>query len=442
MGYDKPYIIAGRDPTGNAICGGVRGLINLRRGRTLDSATFYLCPVRMYPGGIAIYDTFTDVNGTPLEDHQPDLEVTADWLEGHTHTEMTIQGNQVYVNGIQWSWSPTGTTLAVDAEKNDTEIIVGDGGAIVAGREGRYWRIQVGITRLYVHGVVGNTVAVTKLPRDIAAGAPISCYAEYSQFYTCSGGDFDGKVYARVTDHVKGDDEGIAGIVFWASGSEYYWVFAVGGDPSGYWLFNHRSDDGYIVGDFHADGAPSGDLMLILEAYGAGNQRTGWVRGYASGELIVSAYAEIYIDPISEEETTTVYGTKVGLFRDYDVQGHCRYDNFEFIRSGVPNPNLEIACDDVDDSDDFSVSLPGTRALTAAKEPLGNISGWSEGGYYGVLLLGPAQEIISRPGWAKGRHMSAILCPTPSCANGERIRFRSYDGGAPLPKIVLSWREE
>lgn len=492
MAYDDEHIIIGKDPDGNDYCGGWRFQMDVPQGLTLFKAEFLYWYEEAYPIGTSIYDNFEDSNDTVLQAHSPVIEAGASWSALNNESMMTIQDNAAYAGAVSKVTRDTGTNLAEDitwslsylhatatfsmgevvtgdssgavgtvddlteqgdfeagegygtlflksksgtfgdesvnsgkadvdgpGASSDTVLTVGDGTQIEGNCD---WVLLIDSERMLVISKAGNNITVQRGYGGTTAwshdsGATIYRYGWWPHLYTCSGGDQAGTLRAKVL-HAKDDADGIAGLAFWVNDEDDFWAFVIGGDASGYRLLQ-KSCRGYSTEAFQAAAIGSG----------------AW---YNLEVRLISGTAYCYVNDVLLFSGSGGTANDVGLCRDEDAGGYCRYDNFEFI-PGTPSPDLELACDDVDNSVDFcGDGLPGTRTPTTNRDAVGDISGWTKG-TYGILDVTTAvQEIISRGGWAPDNYISVLMCPLAACGNGERVRMGSYESNM-RAKLGIKW---
>lgn len=201
---------------------------------------------------------------------------------------------------------------------------------------------------------------------------------------------------------------GQAGIVFRFADTDNYWLLAA---YSNLRLYKYVAgvETEYACAAVELRGQWS-DLKVVLD----GDDIAIYLEG-----------VNVYNRTDSDHSANTEHG--LGHVKNV-VPKEPHWDDFEFIPSGTPSPNLEAACDDVDDSDDFSVSLPDARTPTTARAALGDISGWTKEDWNETVdIKAPVQEVLDRPGWVSGNQMSVLLLPLAACANGERIRVTAYE---------------
>lgn len=248
----------------------------------------------------------------------------------------------------------------------------------------------------------------------------------YAGFYACECNASDGEVKATCLGYANGNSGG-AGLVFRLSNAANYWVFYRSFRPYGYeyaelWLYKAVGGSGTQVGYINLSTNPgSADLKVVLD-----------------GNSIKCYQGTVLRFDVSDSDLAT--NTGYGL---YHTASGCRSDNFEFIPSGTSGSHsFVVRCEDANNSADFQTGgLPDTRTLTSGSTDLGDISGWAEDDWGTTIdIKEPIQEVLDRPGWVSGNHVSVIVSPLAGCASGERFRVESYDGyPSRAAKLALSW---
>ena len=247
--------------------------------------------------------------------------------------------------------------------------------------------------------------------------------------YACESAVADGVVKVIATLNTGGPRS--AGIVFRLSDEDNYWTFYRYKEPYGYdWfrIFLVKVVDGSstTVGNINlGSGDPAGpSLKVVLD----GNS----IKCYQGGIL-----------RFNETSSDLASNTEHGL---YGVNSGQQLDNFEFIPAGTSGSiSFGVSCEDVNNSADFQTGgLPNTRTLTTGYRSLGDISGWNKDDWNTTVDIKiPIQEVLDRPGWVSGNHLSVIVIPSiveGDCLDGERFRVESYDGNPNrAAKLALSW---
>ena len=273
----------------------------------------------------------------------------------------------------------------------------------------------------WIEEVVGKTI-------EIQSNQALAAWLG-DGFYSVECNNTDGTIITDAFVIDVGTNKGLGGILFRYDDPDNYWWFGI----------THTLGPGPWC-SWHLYKVVGGSQISVDSLY-------KWQHSYVWHNLKVVLDGDnikCYIDGSLQAETDDSAHndhTKHGLFFR-GVLGTPRgyWDDFEYIAPGTSSPNLIAACDDVDDSDGFDVDLPDTRTLTTAREDLGSISGWTAGWNKTSDISDIIQEVISRPGWECGNHLSVILYPAAACSDAELMRVTSYDGNSALgAKLYLGY---
>ena len=346
MGYDETEVFWGKHHDGQDVIAGFRFVVPLAQGTQLTSGSLSVWLEEKYPEGLAVWDKFTDDDGTLLTAHTiAPIGPAAGWFQ--YNGSITIQSNQAYT----------------------------------------------------------TTDAIYVLDGDVA----------------------DGTVKVSVIGFVGSGAYG--GLVFRFSDSSNYWRFVAVNGLNDYYLIKVVGGNSTTVASNLDGGDPSGlSYKVVLD-----------------GDSIKCYRADgLYFDVTDADLNSN---TRHGLYADPNQANDLvLWDNFEFIPAGTSGSiSFGVSCEDVNNSADFQTGgLPDTRTLTTGYRSLGDISGWNKDDWNTTVDIKiPIQEVLDRPGWVSGNHLSVMVIPSiveADCKDGERFRVESYDGQANrAAKLALSW---
>jgi len=374
MGYTENDVFIGTGYSAGDLMGGFRFTLDIPQGSTIDRAFLKFYVEQMYPGGQGAYDLFVDSNDTGVLNHTMDLGpawVRAGAGSGYYDASdaVTIQSNAAEGRSVNTEWAHHRYMFVGTSPDGVLQAKVNYQTAFANARTGLLFRH---LRSSGQHPSAWYWVFWA----EVVSGSHANYYVS--------------KVYE-------------------------YWV-QVWDDDLEDWVWIVIYSFTTVASNLNDSWSDWPTFKVVLD--GAS------IKCYVNDSLMFDLYSGYLVDRCEHG----LYGYPVGLAET----GYFQWDNFDFVPAGTPTPNLVAACDDVDDSDDFSASLPGTRTLTTARVSLGDISGWAAGWNRTADISEAIQEVINRGGWSSGNALSVILYPAEANSAGEVVRATSYDGSAAL----------
>jgi len=440
MAYDDRHIIIGKDHSGNALYGGWRfQMRHIPQGTTLQKAELLYWYEQVYPTGLSVYDDFRDTNGVALDAHSMIFGPATDWDE--VRGDLEIQSNQVKGEGDkEWLYKlyfDSGSVeftvgeVVTGASSGRAGIVVTysvTGGTWGGGNASGYLILSSAVgpytNNEALDGSVGGNNMATANGGGSGYWQPLRIY----HIYSFASGVSDGILRCRSMAVDAGSDLCDSGLLFRYQDYDHYIRFSVNGDGNA--VIGAWNEDTWDTPYNTASGFPA-DTWYDLEVVFDGESIICKIDG-------VEVFNETSARYLTEE-AHGVWGNGYGI--DTVADAYCLWmEAFDFMPITTPSPNLEVACDDVDNSANFDTGgLPGTRVLTTARDAMGDISGWDKGTHGIIDITTSVQEIIDRGGWAPDNYLSVLMGPEVGCGNGERVRMKSYETDR-RAKLGLEWR--
>lgn len=251
-----------------------------------------------------------------------------------------------------------------------------------------------------------------------------------------------GSVEFTVGEVLTGNDSGATGTV-----GTYFLTGGKWGDGDAAGTVILTGILGTYVDDEALNGSVGGGDMATADGGATGADRAttcerlnfddGSVE-FTAGEILTGASsgAASIVEGWTVTSGAWVSGNATGMLYLSLVAG--TYTDDELLNGSIGGSDMATA-------DGTSVctrgNLPDTKVLTTDTQSLGDISGWTEDDWNITCDIKlPVQEVLDRPDWSAGNHLSVILMPQVTEDIGSKIRVKSFERDADLAaKLYLHY---